>query len=386
MSELKAVIESARTLQARGEPCLLATLVAVRGSSYRRAGARLLIGSDGVTAGSVSGGCLERDLARRGWWRTAGGGAALVTYDAGTEDELGLRSGLGCGGAVDVLLAPLPPDGGVLAFIARCFARERSGVVATVFRSSDPALPVGGWLGVSADGEQQGTINDGRVLAEARAVAQIEGADATDVETDGGPWEARTVTLTSGAADLLLEPLRPPPHLFLMGSGPDGVPLIALAATLGWTTTVWDPRARFDTRARFARADHTRSGPAAAVAPLVDAAALPVAMVMGHDLERDREALAALLPTRARYVGVLGPRHRTERLATGLAGSLERLHAPAGLAIGAETPAEIALAVIAEIQTVLAEEAVGHLRDRPAIHRRPLPRPRPRLRAVGDAW
>ena len=121
-----------------------------------------------------------------------------------------------------------------------------------------------------------------------------------------------------------------------MGSGPDAGPLAAFAAALG-STTIWDPRARFDTLARFSAADHLRSGPASAVAPAVDRAARPVAMVMSHDFARDREALAALLTTRARYIGVLGPRHRTERLAAELGGGLDRLHA-AGLAIGAETP------------------------------------------------
>ena len=218
----------------------------------------------------------------------------------------------------------------MLAFIAGCFAREREAIVATVWRSANPQLPVGGWLGLEA-GTVQGTLSNPRVLAEARALAA------------SGAAERRTVTLTSGAAELLLEPITPPPHLFLMGSGPDAGPLAAFAAALGWTTTISDPRARFDTLARSRAADHLRSGPASAVAPAVDRAARPVAMVMSHDFDRDREALAALLPTRARYIGVLGPRHRTEQLAAELGGGLERLHAPAGLAIGAETPAEIAL-------------------------------------------
>jgi xanthine/CO dehydrogenase XdhC/CoxF family maturation factor len=227
-------------------------------------------------------------------------------------------------------------------------------------------------MGLIAGAASQGTLADPRVLAEARALA-ADGAE-----------QPRTITLAAGAADLLLEPIAPPPHLFLMGRGTDVVPLVGLAAALGWTTTVWDPRARFDTQARFAAADHICSGPAATVTAAVDAAAQPVAMVMGHDLDRDREALAALLQTRARYIGVLGPRHRTERLTAELGGQYRldaRLHAPAGLSIGAETPAEIALSVIGEIQTVLAAETIGHLKDRPGgIHRRPPSL----LRAVGE--
>jgi len=205
MSELKSVIAQAHALRARGEPCLLATLVAIRGSSYRRPGARLLIGGDGVAAGSVSGGCLERDLARRGWWRTDAG-AALVSYDSydGTADadDLGERVGLGCNGAVDVLIERLPGDGGALAFIGGCFAREEGAALATVFRSTDARLPVGAWLGVAADGRPHGPLVDNALLSAAR---QQRGATTTT-----------TATLAGGAAEALLESIVPPPHLFVM--------------------------------------------------------------------------------------------------------------------------------------------------------------------------
>jgi xanthine dehydrogenase accessory factor len=371
MSELKSVIAGARALHARGERCLLATLVAIRGSSYRRPGARLLIGGDGVAAGSVSGGCLERDLARRGWWRT-GGGAALVSYDGAADgDDLGERIGLGCNGAVDVLVERLPSDGGALAFIDGCFAREESAALATVFRSTEPRLPVGAWLGVAGDGRPHGTLVDDELLMLAR---QRRGAAAA----------AATATVAGGAAEALLEAIVPPPHLFVMGSGPDAVPLVALAQALGWTITIWAPRARFDIQARFAGADRRQSGPAAALTAAIAEAARPLAMVMSHDADRDREALAALLPSRARYIGVLGPKRRTERLLADIgAAATDRLHAPAGLSIGAETPAEIALSVIAEMQAALAGASGDHLKHRAgAIHDAESPRPPPP--AAGD--
>ena len=158
-----------------------------------------------------------------------------------------------------------------------------------------------------------------------------------------------------------------------MGSGPDAAALLTFARALGWTVSVWDPRARYETRVRFAAAEARHAGPAALIAPAVNAAARPVAVVMSHDFERDREAVAMLLPSRAAYIGVLGPRRRTLRLlAGGAPDALDRLHAPAGLSLGGETPAEVALSIIAEIQTVLAGETPTHLRDRRgAIHARP---------------
>jgi xanthine dehydrogenase accessory factor len=362
MSELKEIVKRAGAMGASGEPGLLATLMSVRGSSYRRPGARLLIGCQGVAAGAVSGGCLERDLARRGWWETAGGGPALVTYDATDDlDDLGNQIGLGCNGAVDILIERLDSGGatGALTFIAHCFANETDGILLTVFRSADPEIAVGAWAGITAGDQATGTTNVPELMAVAKDLLEA------------GVGQPATRTIRAGSVEVLAEPIRAPPRLFVMGSGYDAAPLVALAGTLGWTVTVWDPSARFETRARFAAADHRHTGSAATLRSSVDRSARPVAMVMSHDLDRDREALAMLLGSQARYVGVLGPRRRTQRLLGDLGPmNVDRLYAPAGLAIGAESAAEIALSIVSEIETVLNGETVEHLRDRAgAIHR-----------------
>ena len=388
MSELKEISRRARALRAGGQPALVATLVAVQGSSYRRPGARLLIDCTGVAAGSVSGGCLERDLARRGWWHTAGGGPALVTYDSTDDDDgLGDRIGLGCNGVVDILIERLSPDsagGSAFDFIERCLSAEARGVLVTVFRSTDPAVPAGTWVGLgAADASPAGNTDHPDLLTAAGRLRQT--LERTAV-----------VSLRKGACQALAEVIEPPPHLFLLGTGPEAPPLVAQAVALGWSTTVWDCRARFETRARFATADHVRMGPLAGLLAAVDRSARAAALVMAHDFDRDREALATLLGSKARYVGVLGPRRRTERLLAEIAGApgapidvqadgLARLYAPAGLSIGAESPAEIALSIASEIETVLTGESIGHLRNRPgAIHRRPAISAAPPLAAAGD--
>ena len=356
MGELGDIVARARAAAQAGQAALLATLVSVRGSSYRRPGARLLIACDAVAAGAVSGGCLERDLVRRGWWRTQDGAPALVTYDSTDDDDgFGQRIGLGCNGLVDILVERVPDDWSqtALGFIDRCLAGEAVGRLATVFRSRAPALPPGAWLGLIGD----------QVWGPAAAAEELVAA-----ARDG----AGAIVLRGGEVEALVEEIRPPPHLFVMGAGLDAVPLVALARSLGWRTTVWDPAARFETRSRFAEADRRHTGPAAALRASVDAAVAPVAVVMAHDPARDTEALAMLLGSRARYVGVLGPRRRTERLLASLGSPAPpaSLHAPAGLALGAETAAEIALSIAAEIQACLASETVEHLRDRRgAIHR-----------------
>ena len=177
------------------------------------------------------------------------------------------------------------------------------------------------------------------------------------------------VPLSNGTVEALVETIAPAPHLFVFGDGPDALPLVRLARGIGWTVTVCQTRARFENLARFAAADHVRTGPAARLAEHVDGAACPLAVVMTHDAGRDREALAMLVGSRARYIGVLGPRSRTESLLPGLArissASSRPIHAPAGLAIGAATPAEIALSILAEAQAVLGGETAPPLSARP---------------------
>jgi xanthine dehydrogenase accessory factor len=358
-------------------------VVAVEGSSYRRPGARMLIGEDRWVAGSVSGGCLEGDLLRRGWWRAGEGGPTLVTYDSTGDDELGWGLGLGCNGVVHLLLERLTAGTRLdpLAFIAGCVASEATGVLVTVFRSGSPALPVGARLARHADGRLEHT------LADDAAAAPLADLAARAASTEGGA----AVQGLDGGVEALVEVIVPPPHLFVCGARLDAVPVVALARGLGWTVSVLDRHARWATRERFTGAHHLRVGPAGALAAAVNAAHRPCAVVMAHDYQRDRDYLGMLLRSRARYIGVLGPRRRTDRLVADLiaAGTvaadvdLGRLHAPVGLQIGAESPDEIALAIVAEVQATLARASARHLRDRRgAIHDDGAAPGR--LRAVGD--
>lgn len=334
----------------------------------------MLIAEDRWVAGSISGGCLERDLVRRAWWCLGDGQAALISYDSTSDDDdLGWGIGLGCNGVVELLLErtetgrPVDP----LAFIGRCVRDERVGALVTIFRAPAGNKPLGACLAISADGTIVARTN----LVEAQELASLESQARRALRTAG---PAATVTLASGI-EALIEVIEPPPHLFVMGAGPDAVPLVRAARAVGWTITVWAPQSRRDAERQLAEADHIRSGAATAMGPAVAAAHRPIAVVMTHNAERDREALAMLLPSTCRYVGVLGPRRRTEKLLATLDATersrpenATKLHAPVGLAIGAETPDEVALSIVAEIQTVLAGDTAKQLRDRPGrIHAAP---------------
>jgi xanthine/CO dehydrogenase XdhC/CoxF family maturation factor len=157
-----------------------------------------------------------------------------------------------------------------------------------------------------------------------------------------------------GAVEAYVEAILPPPRLFVFGIGHDAVPIVQLAHAIGWEVAVCAHEPRHATRSRFSTADEVLIGTAADLAARVDECDRAVALVMSHRHDLDRTNLAALLRTRARYIGVPGPRSRTLKLLAEAGASDDaRLHAPVGLELGAQTAHEHALAIIAEIQAVL---------------------------------
>ena len=301
-----------------GADAVLATVVATRGSVYRRPGARMLITRDGWVAGSISGGCLEGDLVSTAFARTEDG-PMVVTYDASAPDDVLLGFGLGCNGAVDVLMQRLPGGGGALAVLERVLETREAVVMTT-----------------KADGSISSPLGEGRV----------------GVEPPSGEDRERAI---------LTETLEPPPALTIFGAGHDAIPLVRMAVDLGWHTTVVDARRGYAKAERFpgATVRHVR-----AVDP-VELESGSAVVLMTHSFAND-SAILRWLPECLGYVGVLGPLHRTERLLEGR--RREDLYAPIGLDLGADGPDEIALAIVAEILAVRKGRAGGHLKGSLAIH------------------
>ncbi|MCY1043588.1 XdhC family protein [Corallococcus sp. bb12-1] len=352
-------------LRVRGRasgPVVLATVVAVSGSSYRRPGARMLMGEDGWLAGGVSGGCLEGDLVRKAFFWTSGGPRVLRYDTTGDtdEDEGGLSFALGCNGVVDILLErwePGPED--ALTFAAEARKQSLRAVVATVFRG--PAEAVGSRLMLREDGLQAGNLSG--ALREAVREA------ATEALARGVPWSG-----ACGGADVLVEVVEPAPSVVVFGSGFDVAPVVSRSQGLGWHLTVVADRPVEMLRRRFPLAQAVIAAKSTEVLEKVPLSSRSLVLVMTHSLPQDRELLSRLVPRPVRYLGVLGPRARTERILRELsqaptAAQLEKLHAPMGLDLGAEGADEIALSILAEVQTVLAGRDGGRLRERQApIH------------------
>jgi xanthine/CO dehydrogenase XdhC/CoxF family maturation factor len=182
-----------------------------------------------------------------------------------------------------------------------------------------------------------------------------------------------SATRSYDGTDVLFEVILPPPHLFVIGTGHDAVPVVRLAKSLGWNVTVCARQIRVSIRERFAGCEVLFGSPKD-LAARIDTHERAFAVVMGHDFDADREHVAMLLASRTRYIGILGPRARTARMLAdlGVDAGDPRVHAPVGLELGAETPEEIALAIVAEIQSVLGKATATHLRDRRgSIHERP---------------
>lgn len=334
MSELKQILELHKRASAAGEDLCLATVVGIEGSAYRRPGARMILTSSGQRAGTVSGGCLEGEIARKAWWLTANG-PALQRYSSFFDDDGDMPYGLGCGGTVIVQLERGEPAAACLEALRRSVdERGASAIVAAV----NAAAP--------------GTI---LILREDHGVAWQREDRALPLAL---AREALASQASRAVDGFFIEYVAPPPALWIFGAGDDAQPLVEFAAALGWHVTVADGRAQLVRPERFPLAAHTLSLGNALGGPGPQDAAV----IMTHSYEQDRETLRALLPVPIRYLGILGPRARTERLisevAPGLGLSpldcLARLHTPVGLDLGGHSPAAIALSIAAELQAVLA--------------------------------
>jgi xanthine/CO dehydrogenase XdhC/CoxF family maturation factor len=318
VSRDRGVLDVAEAWKAAPEG-VLCTLVDAVGSSYRKVGARALFGA--TRAGTLSGGCLERDLGRRGSWLSERG-PTLVRYDASLEEaEDDGRVGLGCGGEVTILVERARPGHPALDAIASAAFAEETARIATV-------VSPGPWLGAAI------SVSDSRLVAS----AGLPPALVADLASIARTTDHTARRVRHGELTLLVECVRPPPSLLVCGSGRDTAPVVAMATLLGWRVTTADRKT---------------------VASEVLAARAPdAAVVMTHSLAADGLWLRALLGLpRVRYVGLLGPPARADHLLARLRAettlddaSLTKLSAPIGLDLGGEGPEALALAIVAELE------------------------------------
>ncbi len=361
MKELSEICAAFAGLCGEGKSAALATVVAVEGSAYRRPGARMLIAEDGRTWGGVSGGCLERDVARRGRGVIETGKPVICRYDTADDEELAGGVATGCGGAIELFVQRISASSaGPLPFIEQVLETRKPLTVATILRAAaGHEASEGGCLAVD---QLRSSRHDSIVSPSLRQllIDSIAIARPSIICHREG----------NQSADVFVEQIMPPLALIVFGAGPDAVPVAQIAKSLGWHVSVVGIRPATDLAARFRMADalHVTSSEA----PLEGVAVTPdsAVVLMTHNFARDIRILMEL-PKPLKYLGILGPRRRTDEVLAQVPAdaALDAAYAPVGLDLQAETPEEIALSIIAEIQAVTRQATCRPLRDRPGpIH------------------
>ncbi len=398
----REILEGLRRLLDQPSGGALATITRTSGSTYQREGAKMLCLDDRTRIGSVSGGCLEADVAAAASAVVDRGIPALIKYDTNAANDNVWGLGLGCNGTVDVLVESLDwwrTDAGRRIFVAitTCLDAGRRGVLATVL------IADGRWPGrierafIDSNGEITGSLGRAavdhfaqeealRMLREDSLESAGRGTRATQNTDEGGNLDATSDSpapesggiparpYAEGVFSLFLDVLVPPARLLIIGSGQDTVPLAQMARTLGMIVTVIDNHPEAALRERAPHADTVVSVETAHLGGAVSFAGRPALILMTHNYAKDRDALAHVLTAEDdfAYIGVLGPRSRTQQILDDLSasgvmlrpGHVAALRTPIGLDLGARSPAEIALAVLAEVLAVTNRRSAQPLRDK----------------------
>ena len=347
MKDLQQILNALQSVPACD--AVLATLVKVDGSSYRRPGARLLLMADGRRIGSISGGCLEDDVIAHAHDVMANGTPKTITYDTTTENDLVWGVGLGCHGVVRMLIEKLPPKPSWAETLRDNFRQRKPTELAV-------------WWGEPA----------GMPPARTSQGAQA-GPSPHSQRGKPGPGTYLASDLVPKPSEMVFYQTVPPPTaLMIFGGGDDARPLARFAKELGWHVTVADTRPAFATAERFPEADAVIVARPDEVPAGLAMGADTLAVIMTHHYRHDVPLVRSLLPCPLAYLGLLGPKKRTEKILSDLVADgfvftpamHARLHAPVGLDLGADHPEEVALAILAEMQSVLKGRDARPLRER----------------------
>jgi xanthine/CO dehydrogenase XdhC/CoxF family maturation factor len=382
----RAIVDELFRASEAEQGVVLATVVRVTGSSYGGVGARMLIRVDGSTVGLVSGGCLESDLAEHARRVHDADRAEVVRYDTRDDEDAPWGLGLGCNGLIDVLLEPLQPARAkyFAKFLNRALVADQPSVLATVIRVAAPretGTSVDAKTLLSGDSDLGGAVPSigAHALFTGNRIEKSGewGSGNTLAKTTADSDEAlaagrRGLVREYGPVEVAFEVVAPAIRLVICGSGPDVLPIARFGAELGWDVRVVDHRPVDESHAaRFPGARVVECAEASRLGEAVKLTPQSAAVVMSHHLARDTDYVGALLAAGVTYIGILGPRARTERMLADLSGRKGSpvqlggsLFAPVGMDLGGEGPDAIALAIVSEIAAVMNGRPGGHLRDR----------------------
>lgn len=356
------VFAQLRTALDEGADTVLATVVDVEGSAYRRPGAKMVIRPDGDSVGSITAGCLEAEMRSLADEVLAEGSSRVETYDLTGEDGVwGL--GTGCNGVITILLDPL--DGSYRPAVDAYDTGRSLGLVTVV--GGDGRVPVGASASYSPDGGFD--VPADSPLPE--SVLKRLGGRVKPLVSNGGS-ETLTVGVDGSEIEVFIDGIQSPPELVVFGAGPDVEPVVELATLADLRVTVVSFRGSGVESRNFPQASDVLTTSPRDVAQLREWDDETYAVVMTHNLLDDRLTLSQLLGTAVPYIGILGSRHRFESIREELEAAgcpltdaeRERIYTPVGLDLGGDTPGQIATSIVAEVLAVSNERDPGHLHHR----------------------
>ncbi|TQV85045.1 XdhC family protein [Aliikangiella coralliicola] len=324
---------------------VLAVILDTQGSTYRKTGAMMLLNSSLDYWGLISGGCLEGDIQQHSAEVFKQKKDKILHYDMRGDEDLLWGMGLGCDGAINVLLKYLPATENHLGFFE---------ILNRVSAGQDHLLIIDRVSINSASASESPLHNSFSYLALKKRQATIK-IDNQEVTIASAPWLEKS-------SQQLVIPFNAPLNILICGASPDVPPVTSLAQQLGWQTTIIDHRKDFASAGNFPAA-HKVVHVKRSQWETFELENFDAVVVMSHQFERDQAYLSRLIDSPVQYIGLLGPSKRRDKLleecGTAFADHEGRIFGPVGLDIGADSPETIALAIVAEIQAVKTKKDVG---------------------------
>ncbi len=352
MNEIKNIIDQYKLLKSSGTSSVLATVVQVEGSSYRREGARMLIDEYGNMTGAISGGCLEGDALKKALLSLYKNQITLTTYDTTNEDDAKLGAQLGCNGVIDVLFEPIDytDENNPIEILQWAESHEDGLVVIVHYSKISP---------------NQGTIN---AFSPTYGFKNHDGV-LSSLSFDKDIKQNTYLSDETNQTNYFFNFLKPKNHLIIVGAGNDAIIMSNLAQNLGWKVTVVDGRHTHATKERFGDSCQIYLGNAEEVVASIKFAKYTAVALMSHNFQYDLIAMSKLIVLNdLPYIGLLGPKKKWEKMKEHLAKmdvnlpNEQQVFAPMGFDIGAETPSEIALSTLAEMTSVLNQKSGSSLK------------------------
>lgn len=355
MKEIKDIVKAAAIASTENLAMVLATVVKVEGSSYRRPGARMLVTEDGQMTGAISGGCLEGDALKKAILAIHQRKNRLVSYDTNTDEGSAIGLQLGCNGIVHILFeyVDLERRDHPIALLQRLLQQREEALLITSFSTEKQREQIGTRLLIAGSEENTSALESQLpILEEHINVAKTKRQSVLALIEEEGQRN-----------EILIEYIAPTVHLVVVGAGNDAQPVVEMAHLLGWEITVADGRTSHVNATRFPQASQLIVAPATGIITKMSIDPWTVFVLMTHNYSYDLTLLKELMHSATIYIGSLGPKTKLLRMfddihragITITESQKDKIYGPVGLDIGAETSAEIALAIVAEIKAVLSD-------------------------------